>query len=115
MNTNGMNLYFPLASENFIRFIRMANGRRLLYLNGIEGEHPTVQLMIANMPEGLPVPRIKEHLPIWNSYTIFSKFLVAIFEFSECHLDDDGALLLIHPIGLQSHLYSHLKRANMKV
>ena len=112
MNTNGMNLYFPPASENFIQFV---NGGRLLYLNDIEGEHPTVQLMIANMPEGLPIPRINEHLPMWNSYTTFSKFLAAMFEFLESHLDNDGALLLIHPIGLKSHLRSHLKKANMKV
>ena len=26
MNTNGMNLHVPLASENFIRFVKMANG-----------------------------------------------------------------------------------------
>ena len=115
MNTNGMNLHFPPASENFIQFVKMANGGRLSYLKCVEGEHPTVQLVIADMLEDLPIPRINEHLPMWNSYTTFSKFLVAIFRFLESHLDDDGALLLIHPIGLQSHLGSHLKRANMKV
>ena len=100
MNTNSMNLHVPPASENFIRFVKMANGGRLSYLNGVEGEHPTVQLVIANMPEGLPVLGINEHLPMWNSYTTFTKFLVANFGFLESHLDDDGALLLIHPIGL---------------
>ena len=93
----------------------MANGGRLSYLNGVEGEHPTVQLVIADMLEGLPVPGINEYLPMWNSYTTFTKFLVAIFGFSESQPDDDGTLILIHPIGLQSHLRSHLKRANMKV
>ena len=42
MNTNGMNLHFPPTSENFIRFVKMANGGRLSYLNGVEGEHPTI-------------------------------------------------------------------------
>ena len=36
INTNGMNLHFPPPSENFIRFVRMANGGRLSYLNDIE-------------------------------------------------------------------------------
>ena len=49
MNTNSMNLHFSPTSENFIWFVTMANGGRLSYLNGVEGEHPTIQLVIADM------------------------------------------------------------------
>ena len=115
MNANNMNLHIPLASENFICFVRMANRERLSFLNGIQGQHPTMQLVIVDMPQGLLVLGINEHLPLWNSYTTLPKFLMAIFSFVKMHLDNDGVLLLIHHIGLQGHLHAYLNRANMKV
>ena len=115
INTNGMNLHTPPASENFIRFVKLTNNWRQSFLNGAQGKHPIVQLVIVDMPKGLPMPGINKHLPMWNSYTTLPKFLMAVFGFVESHLDDDEALLLIHPIGLQGHLCVHLKQASMKV
>ena len=77
--------------------------------------HNTIQLVIANIPEGLLVPRIGDStfVPSWNEYATWKKFLLSIFIFVESYLDDDGALLLILSIGLQEQLASFLTKYRM--
>lgn len=55
-------------------------------------------LIIADLPEGLPVPGISFPplaIPTWNVHN--SKDVEALFEFASAYLTDDGPLLLFVP------------------
>ena len=55
-------------------------------------------LVIADLPENLPVPNVSVpsyNVPSWNS--LDSDFLSELFDFADELLHDDGALLLFHP------------------
>jgi hypothetical protein len=57
-----------------------------------------VDLMIVDMPEGLPVPGISipaSSVPQWNHEP--RELLQPIFDFADQHLQDDGALIIIYP------------------
>jgi hypothetical protein len=55
-------------------------------------------LVIADIPENLPVPNVSDpsySVPSWN--TLDSDFLGELFDFSDEILHDDGALIIFHP------------------
>ena len=55
-------------------------------------------LVIADLPENLPVPNVFDpsyNVPSWNA--LDSDFLDELFDFADEILHDDGALLLFHP------------------
>ena len=55
-------------------------------------------LVIADLPENLPVPNVSDpsyNVPSWNA--LDSDFLDELFDFADEILHDDGALLLFHP------------------
>jgi hypothetical protein len=57
-----------------------------------------IDLVIADIPENLPVPNVSDpsySVPSWNA--LDSDFLGELFDFSDKILHDDGALLLFHP------------------
>jgi len=75
-------------------------GRRY---KGSASEVPCVDLILADLPEGLPVPGISNppsSVPAWN---IESKdWFQAIFDFADHHLQDDGAIILFHPFRMST-------------
>ena len=71
---------------------------RALHLKGEQVSHPFVDLIIADLPENLPVPGVSDpprSIPAWNEGA--SDWLQSIFDFAENHLHDDGAMILFHP------------------
>jgi hypothetical protein len=64
---------------------------------GAENGRPCVDLIIADVPEDLPVPTISNpstSIPVWNELP--TNFLESLFDFASEHLQDNSALILIH-------------------
>jgi hypothetical protein len=65
--------------------------------NGVHGTTSGVDLMIVDVPEGLPVPIVSSpptSVPVWNSAD--ESFLPLMFDFGSSLVHDNGALLLFH-------------------
>jgi hypothetical protein len=65
---------------------------------GSTGVQPCLDLILADIPEGLPVPGISNpptSIPTWNQEA--DEWLQPIFDFADNHLHDDGAIILFHP------------------
>lgn len=59
--------------------------------------HSGLDLMIADIPENLPVPGISvpsSAIPSWNFRP--EKYVDTIFEFADSYIHDNAALLLLH-------------------
>jgi hypothetical protein len=72
-------------------------GEKERFFRGVRSDKARVDLVIADMPEGLPVPGLSapaHTVPKWNM--VHPSWLEAVFEFADGHLHDDGALLIIH-------------------
>ena len=77
--------------------VQQSEGRSLRF-RGEPRVHPFVDLIIADIPEGLPVPGVSDpptSIPSWNIDT--DNCLQPIFDFADNHLHDDGAVILFHP------------------
>jgi hypothetical protein len=64
---------------------------------GMRGTDGGVDLMIVDIPEGLPVPMVSSpptSVPAWNS--VDKNFLPLVFDFGSSLVHDNGALLLFH-------------------
>lgn len=58
----------------------------------------TLDLIIVDVPEDLPVPTVSEPpnvVPPWNQGA--DSLLEAVFVFADDYLQDDGAMIVIHP------------------
>jgi hypothetical protein len=65
---------------------------KVRFYKGTTGVQPYLDLILADIPEGLPVPGISNPpTPEW---------LQPIFDFADNHLHDDGAMILFHPFRL---------------
>ncbi len=79
---------------------------------------PAVDLVIAEYPDGLPVPGVSEfpgQVPTWNKQVQnFIKFTVG---FCQGYLHDDGALLLFYPdsVQIKKEVLSFLYNNNLEV
>jgi hypothetical protein len=65
--------------------------------NGVQGSSSGVDLMIVDVPEGLPVSILSfppTCVPVWNSAD--ESFLPLMFDFGSSLVHDNGALLLFH-------------------
>ena len=77
-----------------------------------------MDLIIAEYPDGLPVPGVSEfpgQVPPWNNQVQnFVKFTIG---FSQGYLHDDGALLLFYPdsVQIKKEILSYLYNNNLKV
>lgn len=70
---------------------------------GSSGNHPCVDLILVDQPEGLPVSGISNHIssvPLWNQDS--KEWLEPIFDIADQHLQDGGALIIIHPFRLST-------------
>jgi hypothetical protein len=66
--------------------------------NGVVNAKATLDLIIVDVPEDLPVPTVSEPadaVPPWNQSA--DSLLEAVFVFAEDYLQDDGAMIVIHP------------------
>jgi hypothetical protein len=66
--------------------------------NGIVNAKATLDLIIVDVPEDLPVPIVSDPtdvVPLWNQSA--DSLLEAVFVFAEDYLQDDGAIMVIHP------------------
>ena len=79
-------------------YVVQVGANRTFYFQGIPKATPAVDLVIADIPEGLPVPGIStpsSSIPSWNAKS--DKFLLVLFSFCMQYLHDDGVLLIFHP------------------
>ena len=68
----------------------------------IQGTSAGVDLMIMDVPEGLPVPMVSDpasSILEWNKLP--ERFVETVFEFASGLVHDNGVLLLFHPDDLQ--------------
>jgi len=75
-------------------------------------------LVIADIPEGFPVPGVSippSSIPSWNAKS--DKFLLVLFSFCMQYLHDDGALLVFYPEDAKwtKELSSYFFNYNFKV
>jgi hypothetical protein len=73
-------------------------GRRSHRHNGFVNAKATLDLIIVDVPEDLPVPTVSDPadvVPPWNQSA--DSLLKAVFVFVEDCLHDDGAIIVIHP------------------
>jgi hypothetical protein len=73
-------------------------GARSRRYNGVVNAKTTLDLIIVDVPEDLPVPTVSEPadaIPPWNQSV--DSLLEATFVFAEDYLQDDGAMIVIHP------------------
>jgi hypothetical protein len=77
-----------MCSTSLIRLVPSKGSRALL--GGVD-------LMIVDIPEGLPVPMVSSpptFVPEWNSDD--KNFLAMVFDFGSSLVHDNGVLLLFH-------------------
>jgi hypothetical protein len=79
-------------------FTHAASGARSRRYNGVVNAKATLDLIIVDVPEDLPIPTVSEPadvVPPWNQSA--DSLLEAVFVFAENYLQDDGAMIVIHP------------------
>ena len=69
---------------------------------GVQGASARVDLMIMDVPEGLPIPMVSDRassVSEWNKLP--ERFVETVFEFASGLVHDSSVLLLFHPNDLQ--------------
>lgn len=87
-------------------------------MSGKQVKHHFVDLIIADLPEGLPVPGVSDpptSIPAWNEDS--TDFWQNTFDFAENHLHDDGAMILFHPYhaATKSNILGYCNAFNFRV
>ncbi len=82
------------------------------HYKGSPEDHPCLDLILADIPEGLPVPGISDppsSIPAWNQES--KEWLQPLFDFADEHLQDDGAIILFHPfrVSTKSNILGYCK------
>jgi hypothetical protein len=91
---------------------------REFFFSGKVVRKAVVDLIIAEYPDGLPVPGVSEfpeQVPHWNKHVQnFVKFTIG---FCQGYLHDDGALLLFYPdsVQIKKEVFSFLYNNNLEV
>jgi hypothetical protein len=73
------------------------NSDKARAFNGVQGTSSGVDLMIVDIPKGLPVPIVSSpptSVLVWNSAD--ESFLPLVFDFGSSLVHDNGVLLLFH-------------------
>jgi len=95
--------------------VQISRGREV-YFHGNPVTQPSVDLVIADIPEGLPVPGLctPDHvIPPWNAKNV--EGIQSIFSFCKKYLHDDGALLVFQPLESRKLLMPFLKSACLEI
>jgi hypothetical protein len=62
---------------------------------GVANNTASVDLVIVDIPDNLAIPNmVNGEIPTWNVKK--ARFLDTVFDFTNTHLQDDGAILLFH-------------------
>ena len=88
--------HFQVVSD-FILSLPPSHTRRALGVRRLDVG--MADLVIADIPENLPVPNVSDpaySVPSWNA--LDPDFLGELFDFADEIIHDDGALLLFHPV-----------------
>lgn len=91
---------------------------RQFYFDGKLAKKPAVDLVIAEYPDGLPVPGVSHpssQIPSWNAHV--EGFLKITIGFCHGYLHDDGALLLFYPDSpqIKKEIFSFFNRNKLKM
>lgn len=82
----------------------------------MEPKHAGIDLIIADVPEDLPVPIVNpDFVPPWN--TREEDYLENVFVFADYNLTDDGVILLMHARDrkIEEELEEHALEYDFKV
>ena len=99
-------------------FVIQVGASREFFFSGKVMQKAAVDLIIAEYPDGLPVPGVSEfpgQVPHWNKQVQnFVKFTIG---FCQGYLHDDGALLLFYPdnVQIKKEVLSFLYNNNLEV
>lgn len=98
-------------------YASQVGAERQFFFEGIHHIRPAADLVIAEIPDGMPVPGISTEsstVPVWNA--LVPDFLKIVIGFSRKFMHDDGALLLFHPDNpqLKREIGSWLNNNNLK-
>jgi hypothetical protein len=126
--TVSYHLLLPIAcrlSPNFVNHSQnshecladvQANAGRYTFVNGVQGLHPSVDLMFIEMPDNLVVPGLGEQPPTWNQLTVeYEDWYDIVLDFALKYLKDDGGILFILPIGFVSDLEEKVQSFGIEV
>ena len=89
------------STLNFLCHVQHKSDKARAF-RGVQGASAGVDLMIMDVPEGLPVPMVSDpasSVPEWNKLP--ERFVETVFEFASGLVHDNGVLLLFHPDDLQ--------------
>lgn len=93
-----MNILYVLEFLFFLFSLQVAPGKSRS-LGGIPNSNACIDLLIADVPDNLPVPYISNPtnvVPEWNN-TPADEFVEPLFAFAQDHVGDDGGVLLFVP------------------
>ena len=92
---------------------------KVRHFDSVPGFRPAVDLMFADVPEGLHVPTISAPpapIPQWNEF--HDQWLVPAFDFAEQYLHDKGAFIVMHPtpsVAHRAHILGCCQEYNFRV
>ena len=110
-------LAIPYSPTHWFFFFKVGASREFFFSGKVELK-PSVDLVIADYPDGLPVPGVSEfprQVPNWNKHVEnFIKFTIG---FCQGYLHDDGALLIFYPdsVQIKKEILSYLYNNNFQV
>ena len=112
----------PLITNSFsakcLFFKSKVGASREFFFSGKVLQKPVVDLILANYPDGLPIPGVSKfstQVPTWNKQVQnFIKFTIG---FCRGYLHDDGALLLfiLDSVQVKKEVLSYLYNNNLEV
>ena len=73
------------------------------HYKGFPEDHPCLDLIFADIPEGLPVVGISNppsSILAWNQES--KEWLQPLFDFADEHMHNDGAIILFHPFRMST-------------
>ena len=101
LNFHSIQLASPYSPTHWFLFFKFGASREFFFSGKVQ-QKATVDLVIAEYPDGLHVPGVFEfpgQIPNWNKHVQnFIKFTIG---FCQGYLHDDGALLLFYPNSVQ--------------
>jgi hypothetical protein len=98
--------------------LSQAGTGRQFYFQGMVQKWAAVDLVIAEYPDGLPIPGLSNpssQVSSWNAF--HPNFLKVMMSFTVQYLHDDGAFLLFYPdsAAMKKEISSYFKNYHFKV
>ena len=90
---------FVVLSDNIVQHSK----RKTRHYKGSPEDHPCLDLILADILEGHPVPGISNpplSILAWNQE--LKEWLQPLFDFADKYLHDDGAIISFHPFRMST-------------